>query len=263
MDPSKQPSVSVGLSELISGTREPASLSDSSSAKLSLIVPPNGDSFNSGTKHRNLPCSSNVKKQMPLDLQQTDILGPSEVVKQLLTLPYTQGSNYFAVHRLGNTLVLDSVEGMGEDERDQFPSATHKEDDLRRIGLLKPQHDTIATSPSTSEESLLDRLHLLEQQDRDSTPPPCSSAINRTGSTSTTSGLESSFLPPPEYYLPHESQPHSQPFRQVLRWQVTIYICTCASVFLMCWVACSLLTLFMFFILLLLLLWQCGVTCSL
>lgn len=47
----------------------------------------------------------------PLDLQQVDFLGSVEVVKKLFAMPYTDQRPLFAVHKMGNTLLLDSMTG--------------------------------------------------------------------------------------------------------------------------------------------------------
>lgn len=242
MDPT-QPNVSVGLQELISGTYDPASSNvPPATPKLSLTVPPPGlSAADSGAIHRNLPSHpSSAKRQAALDLQHTDILGPSEVIKQLLTLPYTHGNEYFALHRLGNTLVLDSVSGMGDHGigGGYFPAPpSHGDDSQRRIGSSGSgsgrknthpyPHDSLVTSSGPPEESLLDKLHHLEHLDIDSeASSPLSSSSSSGGggsgiSSMYSNSLGSTYLPPPEYYLPQQSQQHSQPFRQVLRWQVS------------------------------------------
>jgi hypothetical protein len=45
----------------------------------------------------------------PLDLQQVDFLGSVEVVKKLFSMPYADQRPLFAVHKMGNTLLLDSM----------------------------------------------------------------------------------------------------------------------------------------------------------
>ena len=250
---SSQPNVSVGLSELISGSYQhqppPGSSTDTHTApppKLSLMVqpptsPPSGDN---GAIHRNLPShsssgSSGAKKQSLLDLPHTDILGPAEVIKKLLTLPYTQGNDYFALHRLGNTLVLDSMEGGDQFESD--PSCpTKQKEGVPRIAARRTHPDTLSTatpaSASPSQESVLDKLHHLEHLDIDS-EAACSSSFTSASAPSAppssisnmySNSLGSTFLPPPEYYLPEESASAAQPFRQVLRWQVGTYACSYA-----------------------------------
>ena len=47
----------------------------------------------------------------PLDLQQVDFLGSVDVVKKLFSMPYTDERPLFAVHKMGNTLLLDSMTG--------------------------------------------------------------------------------------------------------------------------------------------------------
>jgi hypothetical protein len=47
----------------------------------------------------------------PLDLQQVDFLGSVDAVKKLFSMPYTDERPLFAVHKMGNTLLLDSMTG--------------------------------------------------------------------------------------------------------------------------------------------------------
>jgi hypothetical protein len=224
MDPSKA-NVNVGLSDLLSGSYKP-SASDMSATppKLSLTVPPASSPTDSGAIHRNLPSHpSKTKKQALLDLQHTDILGPSEVVKRLLTLPYTHRDEYFALHRLGNTLVLDSVAGMGDEEGNQSSQSPNRNNSQSRIGARSNNNQDDVPASSPSDKNILAKLQHLEHLDIDSEASSPNSSPTSGISSMYSNSMGSTFLPPAEYYLPTESQPHSQPFRQVLRWQVTIF----------------------------------------
>jgi len=53
--------------------------------------------------------AQSISKVSPLDLPQVDFVGPADVVKRLFTLPYDDGQPLFAFHRVGNTLLLDTV----------------------------------------------------------------------------------------------------------------------------------------------------------
>lgn len=74
---------------------------------LSLVVQPDRDVF---------PVVSNQNdfrqrdyRNRPLDMQSLDFMGPDEAVKQLFCLPYSDEDSIFALHRVGNTLLVDSV----------------------------------------------------------------------------------------------------------------------------------------------------------
>ena len=49
----------------------------------------------------------------PLDLTNVDFAGTTNVAKQLFALPYHDKQPLFAFHRMGNTLLLDTVTGSG------------------------------------------------------------------------------------------------------------------------------------------------------
>jgi hypothetical protein len=123
------------------------------------------------------------------------------------------------------------MSNLGDDEACETPlcppSPAQKEEELRRIGVRK-NINMLTTSSPTSDESLLDKLHHLEHLDIDSeASSSSSSSLSSSGISSMYSNsLGSTFLPPPEYYLPQASQQSAQPFRQVLRWQVSLELLT-------------------------------------
>ena len=49
-----------------------------------------------------------------LELQNLDFIGPSEVVKALMCINYVENEYMFVVHKLGNTLLLDTLQNSDE-----------------------------------------------------------------------------------------------------------------------------------------------------
>ena len=211
MDSTQKPNVSVDLNDLISGLHE----SNSPSQKLSVMIPQGtstdktDDGEGGGTVKTITGASTSSTVKLPLiDLPHTDILGPSEVIKQLLTLPSTPNNNdYFAIHRLGNTLVLDIMPDMMGKEYTQNGKNTPK-----RLSHEKSRNP-ITNSTLPSEENVLEKLNIDNFN-------AASSAAALTSAFEIKNSLESVYLPPPEYYMPNCTESLPQPFRQVLRWQV-------------------------------------------
>lgn len=76
------------------------------SSELSLTIKPNNEIFPIHSTSDNV---NSRKKPLPLDLQSVDFLGPADVVKKLFAIPYTDNSPLFALHKMGNTLLISDV----------------------------------------------------------------------------------------------------------------------------------------------------------
>lgn len=90
----------------------------------------------------------------PLDLQQVDFLGSVEVVKKLFSMPYADQRPLFAVHKMGNTLLLDSMTAHDTNPYDfkfsnsdrgnnsQSPSNQRFSDKPTHASMLAPNDDS-------------------------------------------------------------------------------------------------------------------------
>jgi hypothetical protein len=90
----------------------------------------------------------------PLDLQQVDFLGSVEVVKKLFSMPYADQRPLFAVHKMGNTLLLDSMTAHDTSPYDfmfsnsdrannsQSPSSQSSSDKPSQASMLAPNGDS-------------------------------------------------------------------------------------------------------------------------
>lgn len=158
--------------------------------------------------------------QRPLELQNVDFLGPADVVKALLVLPYSNKSSLFAVHRMGNTLLIDTVVHTDDTtttfattQSETFSSSESPQNiwpskgdmvSYRIEGLLA----TISSAPSSASPS-----YYLPQQDQSEIPP---SPLHDQPLMRSPLHSGSPYLPPPGYFIPHSPQPT----RQCLLWSI-------------------------------------------
>lgn len=64
---------------------------------------------NSPQYNRELPSSALAQVQVPQTAQDFDIIAPAENLKKLLEIPYSKARVSMAIHKVGNTLVLDGL----------------------------------------------------------------------------------------------------------------------------------------------------------
>ena len=158
--------------------------------------------------------------QVKLDINNVDILGPAEVVKKLFCLPVTKDEPYFALHRMGNTLLIDSINGFDAQR------ACHDNDDKKyeEIALFAPDrpqsamrgHATVLDAlTNCSMSQLVSSCQDLQLAALSSDKFSSESSLSDDNTAST---LESPFLPPPGFYMPQCPPP--MPFRHILRWQL-------------------------------------------
>jgi hypothetical protein len=158
-----------------------------------------------------------VSKRAPLDLQTVDFVGPAEVVKRLFTLPYDDGQPLFAFHKIGNTLLLDSVTG-----HDTNPLASSSSNgnggsststssygnvmdtnpsligDAARPALTLDLRSTISSDVSIYQPGSVTPRSTGERTITISDAPE--DAVDALDTSST--GFSSPFVPPPNYFMP-------------------------------------------------------------
>ena len=167
----------------------------------------------------------------PLDLQQVDFVGPADVVKRLFTLPYQDGQPLFAVHKMGNTLLLDSVivadtnsamlgSGIGNhvitgNNHDMIGSDVSRH--LPALDLHE-MRSTISSDVSIYTPSSNQRIHNHHEPISDNTTlAAASDTINAAVTTAGTKEFSSSpFVPPPNYFMPSVPAPS----KQLLSWDL-------------------------------------------
>lgn len=158
-------------------------------------------------------CSTRVKresKSVKMDIQNVDVLGPAEVVKKLFCLPVSKDEPYFALHRMGNTLLIDSIIGL--DEQKATPEHDKSSKKLPDIALFSPDRPRdsagdvsgISVLTNSSVDKLMDGLPRASR--------------TQSGDQDSIFKMDSPFLPPPGFYIPQCPPP--MPFRHLLRWQL-------------------------------------------
>ena len=169
----------------------------------------------------------------PLDLQQVDFVGPADVVKRLFTLPYQDGQPLFAVHKMGNTLLLDSVivadtnsamlgSGIGNhvitgNNQDMIGGDVSRH--LPALDLHE-MRSTISSDVSIYTPSSSQRNHNNHDVASDSTTLAAAASDSIDAAVTTTAaGKEfssSPFVPPPNYFMPSVPAPS----KQLLSWDL-------------------------------------------
>ena len=121
----------------------------------------------------------------PIDFQNIDFMGPADAVKQILSMPYATRDAHIALHKMGSTVLIDTVpniDGMHLEDKNLLPSPI---DALPGAKMLQDMSHLSANmlTPTSNDSSL------------------------HTGSE---------HLPPAGFYLPN----FPQPYRQTLQWQL-------------------------------------------
>jgi hypothetical protein len=145
--------------------------------------------------------NGNVVKSPLLDLQKIDFLGPAEVIKKLFRLHQSADQPYFALHRMGNTLLVDSLVGIDEQEE--------------KVKTNEPAPDVAVFSPDRPMNSLIGNMSATTAVSNFmcGLPEPQSHISHDTV-------LEggSPYLPPPGYFFPQ--YPPVLPFRNIFNWKL-------------------------------------------
>jgi hypothetical protein len=143
----------------------------------------------------------NAVKSPLLDLQSLDFLGPAEVIKKIFKLPHSNDQPYFALHRMGNTLLLDSLVGIEEHEKNNASQDLCP--DVALFSPDRPMNSLIGNmSATTAVSNFMCGL-----------PEPPTQIVE----DNVMQG-GSPYLPPPGYYFPQH--PPVLPFRNTFRWQL-------------------------------------------
>ena len=162
-----------------------------------------------------------LSKRAPLDLQHVDFVGPAEVVKRLFTLPYDDGQPLFAFHKIGNTLLLDSVTG-----HDTNPMASSGSSNggssasgsgyghvmetnpgliggASRPALTLDLRSTISSDVSIYQPGSQSPRSAGERASAITIPDAAEDAVDTPDALDTSStGFSSPFVPPPNYFMP-------------------------------------------------------------
>ena len=213
------PTISVDLEDLY-GSRPKDSrpvIASKVDTEHSLTVRPWNDA---GVIFSDFPANKNNRPR-PLELQNIDFMGPSEVVKSLLCLPYSEKPTVFALHKLGNTLLVDSLVsdvdlGKQSSSGPSFKKSPRQEtisnDDklasqwVQRGDMLNHTIEgmlaTMSTAPNLIGSSTSSEENLTEYAGATDSP-----SNKETPNSTLQSG--SPYLPPPGFFMP--GSPH--PFR--------------------------------------------------
>jgi hypothetical protein len=143
----------------------------------------------------------NAVKSPLLEIQNLDFLGPAEVIKKFFKLSHTEDQPFFALHRMGNTLLVDSLVGIEEHEK---KSASQEiSPDVAVFSPDRPMNSIIENmSATTAVSNFMCGL-----------PEPPALIVEDTVMQG-----GSPYLPPPGYFFPQH--PPVLPFRNTFRWQL-------------------------------------------
>jgi hypothetical protein len=141
-----------------------------------------------------------------IDFQNIDFLGPAEAMKELFSLPYCNNLSSFALHRMGNTLLIESLTNFDENKLLKANLASIRPE-------LFPNHGDISSDNIVSTLSDISGAmtsHLLRPLTQELHTPNSNSEV--------TIQMESPYLPPPGFYF--ASSPRQYPFKQLLQYQL-------------------------------------------
>lgn len=148
-------------------------------------------------------------KNIQIDLHNIDFMGPAEIVKDLFKMPYSSTPLSFALHRMGNTLLIESLPDFDEIE---IRSNSKMKNNRKTANFLKEQ--------SLHTQSKISHLSDVISNPIFSNAFDNQNLYSYSNASTDVSDLQtgSPYLPPTNYYF--TSLPVQVPFQQTLQYSM-------------------------------------------